>query len=404
MGNKYILILLFSLCLYMCDTSNSKNESTELFEMETDHFLKVQSIKYGDTKYFKSIKIVKLETLDENLIGGIIQLELYDNKFYILDKYLSVSNLFVFDLEGNYLYKIGTRGQGPEEYINISSFFIDEKEGIVNIVDGLTSTVIRYDKEGTFINKIKHNNPHLDFMEKAKVIDDNLFCYSGTNWEGNNMFFVVDKNNFSIKKKIRKYPGEYLEHFMINFCMHPFTYIDGEFHFGALFTDTIFSFKNDTIVPYMIARGRKNINLHKLQQELEKDKYDYGKTIGRIAKENKYTTGTSNYFENKRYILRDFIIADNLLGAVLWDKRDNEGVYLSKYIQNCGPELSSFIATSGNTVIRIWNNKTIQMFKNEMDENRIKMSDYPPEVIDQIKNYNTEEDNPLLILYEFKDD
>ena len=193
MGNKYILILLFSLCLYMCDTSNSKNESTELFEMETDHFLKVQSIKYGDTKYFKSIKIVKLETLDENLIGGIIQLELYDNKFYILDKYLSVSNLFVFDLEGNYLYKIGTRGQGPEEYINISSFFIDEKEGIVNIVDGLTSTVIRYDKEGTFINKIKHNNPHLDFMEKAKVIDDNLFCYSGTNWEGNNMFFVVDK-------------------------------------------------------------------------------------------------------------------------------------------------------------------------------------------------------------------
>lgn len=44
------------------------------------------------------------------------------------------------------------------------------------------------------------------------------------------------------------------------------------------------------------------------------------------------------------------------------------------------------------------------MFKNEMDENRIKMSDYPPEVIDQIKNYNTEDDNPLLILYEFKDD
>lgn len=100
MENKYILILLFSLCLYMCDTSNSKNESTELFEMETDHFLKVQSIKYGDTKYFKSIKIVKLETLDENLIGGIIQLELYDNKFYILDKYLSVSNLFVFEFRG----------------------------------------------------------------------------------------------------------------------------------------------------------------------------------------------------------------------------------------------------------------------------------------------------------------
>ncbi|WP_277754667.1 6-bladed beta-propeller [Bacteroides sp. 1_1_14] len=86
----------------MCDVSNSKNESTD-FVIEIEHLPKIQSIKYGDTKYFKSSKIVKLEALDENLIGGIIQIELYDNRFYILDKYSYRSNLYVFDLAGNYL-------------------------------------------------------------------------------------------------------------------------------------------------------------------------------------------------------------------------------------------------------------------------------------------------------------
>ena len=173
-----MLVMLFSSCFYMCDVSNSKNESTD-FVIEIEHLPKIQSIKYGDTKYFKSSKIVKLEALDENLIGGIIQIELYDNRFYILDKYSYRSNLYVFDLAGNYLNKIGARGEGPEEYLNISSFFIDEEKGLINIVDGLSSTIIQYDKEGVFIDKIRHNNLHLNLVTKTKVIGNNLFCYSG---------------------------------------------------------------------------------------------------------------------------------------------------------------------------------------------------------------------------------
>lgn len=404
MGNKCkcLLILLFSSCLYMCDTSNSKKKSAGL-EIEIENLLKIQSIKYGDTKYLKSSKIVKLETIDENLIGGLTQIELYDNKFYILDKYLYASNLLIFDLDGNYLNKIGTRGGGPMEYLNISSFFIDEKEGVINVVDGLTFTIIQYDKNGVFLNKIKHNNPHLNFISKAKVMDNNIFCYSGTNWEGNNMYFIVDKKDFSITKKLRKYPGKYTNHFIIKFCTHPFTYIDGEFHFGAIFTDTIFSLRNDTVTPYIIAKNKKNINLSELQQELEKDEYNYGKTIEKIAKVNKYNTGTFNYFENKRYILRDFITNENLLTAILWDKKEHEGVYITKYTQCCSPDLSSFISTSGNMVIQVWNNKAIQMFKDEMDENIINLDDYPSEVIDQIRNHDIEEDNPFLILHEFKE-
>lgn len=56
---------------------------------------------------------------------------------------------------------------------------------------------------------------------------------------------------------LRRYSGEYTNHFMVNIGTHPFTYIDGEFHFGALFTDTIFSFRNDTIAPYIIAKSKK---------------------------------------------------------------------------------------------------------------------------------------------------
>lgn len=398
----YMLVMLFSSCFYMCDVSNSKNESTD-FVIEIEHLPKIQSIKYGDTKYFKSSKIVKLEALDENLIGGIIQIELYDNRFYILDKYSYRSNLYVFDLAGNYLNKIGARGEGPEEYLNISSFFIDEEKGLINIVDGLSSTIIQYDKEGVFIDKIRHNNLHLNLVTKTKVIGNNLFCYSGTNWEGNNMYFVVNKKDYSIMEYLRRYSGEYTNHFMVNIGTHPFTYIDGEFHFGALFTDTIFSFRNDTIAPYMIAKSKENISPYELQGELEKDEYNYGKTIVRIAEKKKYNTGIVNYFENKRYILYDFIAEKDLSNAVLWDKKENEGVLISNYTQSCNPDLSSFISSSGNFVIQIWNNKTIQMFKDKIAENKMEAINYPSGMIEQIRDYNAEEDNPFLILHEFKD-
>lgn len=400
---KSVLILLLSSSLYMCNTPHSKNESAG-FEIETKRMLNVQSIKYGDTKYFKSSKIIKLETTDENLIGEIAQVEFCENRFYVLDKRLSISNLLVFDLNGKFLSKIGTIGEGPDEYLNISSFFVDDKAGIINIIDGLTSTVVQYDKEGNFRGKIRHNNPHLNFTEKALPIENLLFCYSKTNWEGNYMYFIADKNDFSLLKVIRTYPGKYTEHYMINFCVNPFTYIDGEVHFGALFTDTIFSLRNDSIAPYTIIKSKKNIDIHEMLKELEKDNYDYGMTFDRIAKENRYNTGTANYFENSRYIMRDFFGVEYFLDATLWDKKEKKGVYISGYTPCSGPDLFPFISSFGNTVIQVWNNMTIQMFINEMDAGRIKASDYPPEVIDLVRKHNTEEDNPLLILHEFKDD
>ena len=40
----YMLVMLFSSCFYMCDVSNSKNESTD-FVIEIEHLPKIQSME-----------------------------------------------------------------------------------------------------------------------------------------------------------------------------------------------------------------------------------------------------------------------------------------------------------------------------------------------------------------------
>lgn len=43
------------------------------------------------------------------------------------------------------------------------------------------------------------------------------------------------------------------------------------------------------------------------------------------------------------------------------------------------------------------------MFKDKIAENKMEAISYPSGMIEQIRDYNAEEDNPFLILHEFKD-
>lgn len=392
------IFLIFLFVFYMCSKSTIKN-GEDILEIDITNLPK-KTIGYGDSIYLKSSRVVELATTDASLIGQIHQLEIFDNKIYILDGL--TSTILVYDLDGRYVNKIGMKGSGGGEYLNVNSFYIDEKENTINIVDNLRSTVLRYSKEGHFMQKIGHNNSSLNFAKKIKVIGDLLFCYAATNWDGNNMYFIADKNNLSKLKEVRKYVGNYTVTRSFNFSNQPFACIDGELHFSSLFTDTIFSYKNDTIFPCIIIKNKPNVSSTILNKRLEDCQYDYRYIIKEILRENTYNTGILNYFENKRYVLCDFMVKDKPIEAILWDKIKKQGIYLDDYSYGLG--LSYFISTSNNTIIRVWDAMDIHLFQEELTKNKTLESEYPVEIIELINSYNSEEDNPILLLYEFKED
>ena len=68
-----------------------------------------------------------------------------DDRIFVFDRSDEINALFVFSDQGNFITRVGLRGQGPEEYLYLTHFFVDEKERILTLVDfGGTDSSIYY--------------------------------------------------------------------------------------------------------------------------------------------------------------------------------------------------------------------------------------------------------------------
>ncbi|GAB6011597.1 6-bladed beta-propeller [Viscerimonas tarda] len=108
---------------------------------------------------FSSIDIVPLETNDNCLIKEVTSFKIRDSLIYIKSR---DENLYVFDLTGNFRYKISSKGQGPGEYIEIRDFLFT-KDGNLEILD--FKKIETYTLDGRHIG-----TKHFDFLGK------DLYC------------------------------------------------------------------------------------------------------------------------------------------------------------------------------------------------------------------------------------
>ena len=104
--------------------------------------------------YAKFSRLIRLETTAESLIGEISKIQIMWNEdILILDK-LS-ENLFMFDSAGNFIKTIGRKGNGPNEYAEISDFEFDEEQGNIYIYDRLKHRFLLYNSAGEFIKELQ---------------------------------------------------------------------------------------------------------------------------------------------------------------------------------------------------------------------------------------------------------
>ena len=77
-----------------------------------------------ESELFDSVFIVPLETKNSCFLGKIDKIEIFNNKIYVLDQEISCC-LFVFDLNGKFLFKVGQKGRGPGEYQCVLDFSLN---------------------------------------------------------------------------------------------------------------------------------------------------------------------------------------------------------------------------------------------------------------------------------------
>jgi hypothetical protein len=73
-------------------------------------------------------KIIPLETNNYSSMGNIYKGQITKNKIALLDMN---SNLMVFDLNGQFLFKIGNKGHGPGEFLHIRDFMVLDDEILI---------------------------------------------------------------------------------------------------------------------------------------------------------------------------------------------------------------------------------------------------------------------------------
>ncbi len=117
------------------------------------------------------VSYVKLETTSDNLIGEIYQLLFVDDKIIVVDVWKS-KIITVYDMKGHYLYKIGSQGQGPQEYAFFTHVSLTPDKKMLVITDMGSTSLKYYSIDGQFIKSIKC--PY--WFTTSEFVTDNLIA------------------------------------------------------------------------------------------------------------------------------------------------------------------------------------------------------------------------------------
>ena len=154
------------------------------------------------------IRYVPLETTDDCLMN---------NEFYIMQytgEDIITSGIFHFDKNGKILNKIGSKGQGPEEYLQDLFAFGDWKNKLLYVQNWTTLTCYGFD--GTFVRSIP--TPQLN-MGAAGLFDENHILYSNDIYYADKanpiQLYMVDSQNGKTVSKWRGHLEENKKYGMI---------------------------------------------------------------------------------------------------------------------------------------------------------------------------------------------
>lgn len=117
-------------CTQIKDTGNVKDKCDiiDLSLRQEENLIRLSEIS-------DSVHYIPLETSDSCLIGSVDKLlRTDDGNFIVVDKEVA-SSVLLFDPEGNFLNRIGCRGQGQSEYVMIED--VAYRDGCIYVWDGI---------------------------------------------------------------------------------------------------------------------------------------------------------------------------------------------------------------------------------------------------------------------------
>lgn len=392
MKRKCIIpIISLSIIITGCKIATAPSDDANFMFIPKDKIVTIDKITFDDSRFIDSCVFIPLETTDASLLGNINQIEFCDGKFYIFDG--KEDKLKVFSSTGKFLFDIGIRGDAPEEYLSINSFFINREDKKVGISDPLRMAIHEYSLDGEYIQTVKHNQEPLLSLNKSICIDGYIYSYFDVSHINDMTYSVLSAKDYSIIDRWSPYPVKVNQQMACVLLSHPFSVVDGDLHFVELYSDTIFTYHNGEKQPYLlIETGLPAITPSYF--EGKPFEFDPVQAFFAVSSDKKYSSGFKEYFETDRYILTSFSYRDNFY---IVDKDNMETFHIKKR-DNCLDIMKS-ILVSENKLVRVYNQDDISYIQSLIEDDK---DLYPSHVQEFMSNYDLDNDNPILIVYYLK--
>lgn len=195
---KYILLFAF---IALCSCSTTSGLSSHYINVEED---------YPEKEFFSSYACVRLSP-STPMISEICDLRISDDKMFVSDK---TSKVFVFTMKGDFLNVLDKRGRGPNEYIEISDFDIDNDK--IYVLSRPQKRVYVYSSDCHHLDTYELN----DYYNGLRILSDGNLCLASANCNDQQYNYLI----YDVRTKT--YTNRYLpfsrNESMLVSCYHPF--------------------------------------------------------------------------------------------------------------------------------------------------------------------------------------
>ncbi|QZE15549.1 6-bladed beta-propeller [Halosquirtibacter laminarini] len=269
------LALLMSVLLVGCSSKvnfggftsqDLKLSDVEVLKLSTDSLVTIHVPERlnGETidasSIVDSIYAVPLETNKKCLIGAVSDIRIHNDLIYVIDKRVSQA-IFVFDMKGRFLNRIGKKGRGPGEYTKLSGVHVDKCNNEILISSPPLRKLLRYNPKGKFLGYIDINVAYLEF---SILNDGNIVLYA---WNQKNkhlgelenrLFYIVNRKGAILKVGPMFKPVYPKVHMMMeNGCMSSLNQVS----YSPILSDTIYSIGPKSVKSrYFLDFGKNSIH------------------------------------------------------------------------------------------------------------------------------------------------
>ncbi len=376
------LFLLLSIMIISCTSS-------ETFSGETIHYLNPVDEPLDEVLPYTKVKVINLESTLSCLLGNIKRIEMNDSCIFVSE----YDKLYIFTQDGKFVSKVGNKGEGPDEYIVLSSFYIDNAKQQVVIIDNFKNILIKYDFTGKYNSTVAvPKNAFESCNYTLLTANDKLLSYNMMSMNDREAYSLYDLNK-EVSKQLFSYHPITIGNYMYPFSWHPMTKVGEDINLIMPLCDTIYTYLPEKSVcepKYVVETPAKMAS----RSQIRKKTPDYLEDICYLADEG-YFTGFTGIFETSKKGLLEYRQQGVVVGYFLFDKETKTGNYYLGAPSSSETGILPFypiIYSYQNAFVGYADAGNLLKIKDDIKDAKIR------ECIETLK----EDDNPCLIIYEFE--